>query len=219
MPVGTQRTVKAMTARDLVEVGATINLGNTYHLHLRPGDQLIARRGGLHRFMGWDRPILTDSGGYQVFSLAHRRRLSEEGVEFQSHLDGSRRLITPESAVDIQLNLGSDISMVLDECPALPATREALERSVGLTARWAGRARAAFLDRRPSSPTGAHQLQFGIVQGGADLDLREQSAKLTVDIGFDGYAIGGLSVGEPTDIMLKWSRGPRRCRRPASRAT
>ena len=203
MPVGTQGVVKAMTPRDLREVGARIILGNTYHLHLRPGDALIARRGGLHRFIAWDGPILTDSGGYQVFSLAHRRRLSEEGVEFQSHLDGSRRLLTPESAVDIQLNLGSDIAMVLDECPALPAPRESLERSVDLTARWAARARAAFLTRRPSSPTGHHQRQFGIVQGGADPELRERSAKLTVEVGFDGYAIGGLSVGEPPDTMYK----------------
>ena len=125
MPVGTQGVVKATTPRDLVEAGASIILGNTYHLHLRPGDELIRRRGGLHRFIGWDRPILTDSGGYQVFSLADRRTLSEEGVEFQSHLDGSRHLLTPESAADIQLNLGSDIAMVLDECPALPAPREA----------------------------------------------------------------------------------------------
>ena len=203
MPVGTQGVVKATTPRDLVEVGASIILGNTYHLHLRPGDELIRRRGGLHRFIGWDRPILTDSGGYQVFSLADRRTLSDEGVEFQSHLDGSRHLLTPESAADIQLNLGSDIAMVLDECPALPAPREDLDRSVALTARWARRAREHFLTQRPLSEHGAGQLQFGIVQGGTDQELRETSARLTLEVGFDGYAIGGLSVGEPGDIMYK----------------
>ncbi len=203
MPVGTQGSVKATTPRDLVEVGAGIILGNTYHLHLRPGDDLIARRGGLHRFIGWDRPILTDSGGYQVFSLAGRRKLTEEGVEFQSHLDGSRRLLTPESVVDIQLNLGSDIAMVLDECPALPAETDALNRSLDLTARWAGRCRERFLACRPGSEFGRGQLQFGIVQGGTDAGLRQKSAELTVGVGFEGYAIGGLSVGEPNDTMYK----------------
>ena len=203
MPVGTQGVVKAITPRDLIEVGASIILGNTYHLHLRPGDEMIHRRGGLHRFIGWDRPILTDSGGYQVFSLAARRQLSEEGVEFQSHLDGSRHLLTPESAADIQLNLGSDIAMVLDECPALPAERETLERSIDLTARWARRAREHFLARQPLSEHGRGQLQFGIVQGGSDFGLREASARLTLEVGFDGYAIGGLSVGEPNDVMYK----------------
>jgi queuine tRNA-ribosyltransferase len=203
MPVGTQGVVKAMTPRDLIEAGAGIILGNTYHLHLRPGDELIRRRGGLHRFIAWSRPILTDSGGYQVFSLADRRTISETGVAFQSHLDGSRRLLTPESAADIQLNLGSDIAMVLDECPALPAERDVLERSIALTGRWAQRARAHFLEARPRSEHGTGQLQFGIVQGGADLGLRETSAALTVEVGFDGYAIGGLSVGESTDVMYK----------------
>jgi queuine tRNA-ribosyltransferase len=201
MPVGTQGSVKAMTPRDLVEVGASIILGNTYHLHLRPGDELIHRQGGLHRFIGWDRPILTDSGGYQVFSLADRRVLTEAGVEFQSHLDGSRHLLSPESAVDIQLNLGSDIAMVLDECPALPAERSVMDRSVDLTARWARRCREHFLLRRPGSATGQGQLQFGIVQGGVDLELRAKSTALTVEVGFEGYAIGGLSVGEPNDTM------------------
>jgi queuine tRNA-ribosyltransferase len=203
MPVGTQGSVKAMTPRDLVEVGASVILGNTYHLHLRPGDDLIHRRGGLHRFIGWDRPILTDSGGYQVFSLADRRVLTEAGVEFQSHLDGSRHLLSPESAVDIQLNLGSDIAMVLDECPALPADEAVLDRSVELTARWARRCRDHFLARRPDSEFGRGQLQFGIVQGGTSSSIREKSAKLTVELGFDGYAIGGLSVGEPNDTMYK----------------
>jgi queuine tRNA-ribosyltransferase len=203
MPVGTQGVVKATTPRDLVEAGASIILGNTYHLHLRPGDELIRRRGGLHRFIGWDRPILTDSGGYQVFSLADRRTLTENGVEFLSHLDGSRHLLTPETAVDIQLNLGSDIAMVLDECPALPATRDALDGSVALTARWARRARDHFLQSRPRSEHGAGQLQFGIVQGGTDPGLRAKSADLTLEVGFDGYAIGGLSVGEAKDVMYK----------------
>jgi queuine tRNA-ribosyltransferase len=201
MPVGTQGAVKAMTPRDLTEVGASIILGNTYHLHLRPGDQLIQRRGGLHRFIGWDRPILTDSGGYQVFSLAHRRKLTEAGVEFQSHLDGSRHTLTPESAVDIQLNLGSDIAMVLDECPALPAAHDVLDRSVDLTARWARRCREHFLERRPLANLSGGQLQFGIVQGGTEIDLRQKSAELTIALGFEGYAIGGLSVGESSDTM------------------
>ncbi|MDH4065540.1 MAG: tRNA guanosine(34) transglycosylase Tgt, partial [Acidobacteriota bacterium] len=199
----TQGTVKAMTPRDLVEVGASVILGNTYHLHLRPGDELIRRRGGLHRFIGWDRPILTDSGGYQVFSLADRRRVTEDGVEFQSHLDGSRHLLSPESAVDIQLNLGSDIAMVLDVCPALPADHDVLSRSVELTARWARRCREHFLARHAGSETGRHQLQFGIVQGGTSPELRQRSAALTVSAGFEGYAIGGLSVGEPNDVMYR----------------
>jgi queuine tRNA-ribosyltransferase len=198
MPVGTQGAVKAMTVRDLEDVGAAIILGNTYHLHLRPGDELVRRLGGLHRFTGWTRPILTDSGGYQVFSLAARRKVSEEGVEFRSHLDGSAHLLTPEKAVDIQLNLGSDIAMVLDECPALPAPREALDRSVELTARWAARCRTRW---RLKNETG--QAQFGIVQGGTDVDLRAKSVELTVGIGFEGYAVGGMSVGEPSDVMYK----------------
>ncbi len=210
MPVGTQGVVKAVTARDLIDVGASIVLGNTYHLHLRPGDQLIARRGGLHRFAGWDRPILTDSGGYQVFSLAHRRKLAEHGVQFQSHLDGSPRLLTPESVVDIQLNLGSDIAMVLDECPALPAPRALIEESVGLTARWARRGRDHFLARQAEAAAGAsnwsnalRQAQFGIVQGGTERDLRAMSVEMTREVGFEGYAIGGLSVGETSDAMYK----------------
>lgn len=214
MPVGTQGVVKAITARDLKDLGASIILGNTYHLHLRPGDELIARRGGLHAFAGWDRPILTDSGGYQVFSLAHRRKLAEAGVEFQSHLDGSRRLLTPESVVDIQLNLGSDIAMVLDECPALPAPRGLLEESVRLTARWARRGRDHFLARRAHAQAGQQngasaltQAQFGIVQGGTEPDLRALSAELTREIGFEGYAIGGLSVGETNDTMYKVIEG------------
>jgi queuine tRNA-ribosyltransferase len=198
MPVGTQGAVKALTPQHLEEIGASIILGNTYHLMLRPGDELIARRGGLHRFIGWNRPMLTDSGGYQVFSLAERRRVDENGVEFRSHLDGALHTLTPERAVDIQANLGSDIAMVLDECPALPSTAEVIERSLELTARWAGRCRARFLERKQGD-----QAQFGIVQGGTFADLRAKSAELTVGIGFEGYAIGGLSVGEPNETMYE----------------
>ena len=206
MPVGTQGTVKAMTPRDLDDVGTTILLGNTYHLHLRPGDALIARLGGLHAFMGWSRPILTDSGGYQVFSLASRRTVEEEGVAFQSHLDGSACSLTPETAVDIQMQLGSDIAMVLDECPALPAPSDVLTASVELTARWAARGRARFLSYRDDPPAGIvptnpGQAQFGIVQGGTSPDLRARSAEKTLAVGFEGYAIGGLSVGETADVM------------------
>lgn len=207
MPVGTQGVVKAMTPRDLEEVGASIVLGNTYHLFLRPGADLIARRGGLHRFMGWSRPILTDSGGYQVFSLAERRTITESGVQFRSHLDGSAHLLTPERAVDIQAQLGSDIAMVLDECPALPSTRAEIERSLTLTARWAQRGRDRMLGLRADAAevcltvTNPGQAQFGIVQGGTFADLRAQSVELTLEVGFEGYAIGGLSVGEPNDEM------------------
>ncbi len=207
LPVGTQGAVKAMTPRDLEDVGASIILGNTYHLHLRPGADLISRFGGLHRFIGWSRPMLTDSGGYQVFSLASRRTVEEAGVRFRSHLDGSLHELTPERAVDIQAQLGSDIAMVLDECAALPATAEEIRRSLELTARWARRCRDRFLalkDGRPSDAirvTNPGQVQFGIVQGGTFPDLRQVSASLTLDIGFEGYAIGGLSVGESGDEM------------------
>ena len=200
MPVGTQGAVKTLTPRDLDEAGASIILGNTYHLMLRPGDALIARRGGLHKFIGWNKPVLTDSGGYQVFSLAERRKINENGVEFRSHLDGSSHLLTPESAVDIQANLRSDIAMVLDECPALPSTPEVIERSLELSARWAKRCRERFKGRN-NSPDPLHQAQFGIVQGGTFPELRAKSAELTVSIGFEGYAIGGLSVGEPNETM------------------
>jgi len=201
MPVGTQGAVKALTAAHIEEVGATIILGNTYHLMLRPGDELIARRGGLHRFMGWTKPILTDSGGYQVFSLAERRKVRENGVEFRSHLDGSKHVLTPERAVEIQANLGSDIAMVLDECPALPSTPEIIDKSLEMTARWAARCRERFSEIRKNGPDPLTQAQFGIVQGGTYPELRAKSAQLTVSIGFDGYAIGGLSVGEPNQTM------------------
>jgi queuine tRNA-ribosyltransferase len=206
MPVGTQGAVKAMTVRTLEDAGAQIILGNTYHLWLRPGAALVARRGGLHRFTGWARPILTDSGGYQVFSLAARRKVREEGVEFRSHLDGSLHLLTPERAVDIQALLGSDIAMVLDECPPHPAPRETLRASLELTTRWAARCRdrlAAIRDAAPGVPTATTpgQAQFGIVQGGVHADLRADSAAGLAALGFDGYALGGLSVGEPVDLM------------------
>jgi queuine tRNA-ribosyltransferase len=197
MPVGTQGAVKALTPQHLEEIGASIILGNTYHLMLRPGDELIARRGGLHKFIGWNKPILTDSGGYQVFSLAERRKINENGVEFRSHLDGTAYLLTPERAVDIQANLGSDITMVLDECPALPSTPDVIEASLELTTRWAKRCRERHLEKF----NGRAPLQFGIVQGGTFPELRRKSAELTVSIGFEGYAIGGLSVGEPNQMM------------------
>ncbi len=203
MPVGTQGAVKALTPQHLDDVGASVILGNTYHLMLRPGDELIARRGGLHQFIGWKKPILTDSGGYQVFSLAERRKIDENGVEFRSHLDGSSHVLTPERAVEIQANLGSDIAMVLDECPALPSTVEVIEKSLELTARWARRCRERFSEMRKNGPDPFPQLQFGIVQGGAFPELRAKSAELTVSIGFEGYAIGGLSVGEPNETMYQ----------------
>jgi queuine tRNA-ribosyltransferase len=206
MPVGTQGSVKAMRHRDLDDAGAQIILGNTYHLYLRPGDQLIARRGGLHRFVGGPHPILTDCGGYEVFSLAERGRGDEEGAEFRSHLDGALHLLTPESATDIQARLGSDIAMVLDECLAYPATRDAALQSMERSARWAERCRRRLLELRAGATidggvSNPGQAQFGIVQGGVFQDLRDQSVDATVALGFEGYAIGGLSVGEPIDLM------------------
>ena len=209
MPVGTQGAVKGVTHRDLESIGAQILLSNTYHLYLRPGDDLIARLGGLHKFIGWTRPILTDSGGYQVFSLAERRTIDEEGAHFRSHLDGAAHLLTPEKAADIQAQLGSDIAMVLDECLAHPATadgRALARRSMERTLRWARRARERFLALREGGVPGVvvcnrGQAQFGIVQGSIYPDLREESARETVAIGFEAYAIGGLSVGEPADVM------------------
>jgi queuine tRNA-ribosyltransferase len=205
MPVGTRGAVKSVTPRDLVDVGAGIILGNTYHLYLRPGDGLIARAGGLHRFIGWDRPILTDSGGYQVFSLSAMRRIREEGAEFRSHLDGSLHALTPERAAEIQAQLGSDIAMVLDECIASPASHDEARAAMERSARWARRARARCLDLRETPGdllvTNPGQAQFGIVQGGVFPDLRTESVQATVGIGFEGYAIGGLSVGEPVEVM------------------
>jgi queuine tRNA-ribosyltransferase len=206
MPVGTQGAVKAVRHRELEEAGAEIILGNTYHLLLRPGDALIARRGGLHRFIGWTRPILTDSGGFQVYSLAERRVVTEDGADFQSHLDGARYLLTPERTVDVQARLGSDIAMVLDECLALPATRDEAAAAMTRSVRWADRSRRRFAALQAAEiadvqVSNGGQAQFGIVQGGVFQDLRAESAEATVAIGFDGYAIGGLSVGEPIEQM------------------
>jgi queuine tRNA-ribosyltransferase len=207
MPVGTQGAVKGVTHRDLEQLDAEIILGNTYHLFLRPGDSLIARAGGLHRFIGWTRPLLTDSGGYQIFSLAERRKMTEEGAEFRSHLDGSLHLLTPERAADIQAQLGSDIAMVLDECIATPAPEEAARAAMERSVRWAARARERW-QRLMGDPrsipdvivTNPGQAQFGIVQGGVSRPLRTESVQATTALGFEAYAIGGLSVGEPPEV-------------------
>mgnify|MGYP001627372956 CR=1 FL=1 len=194
MPVGTRASVKSLWQEDLEELGAQIILGNTYHLFLRPGHELVERLGGLHQFMSWQGPILTDSGGYQVFSLADLNKLTEEGVTFQSHIDGSKHLLTPEKSMQIQRALGSDIVMAFDECPALPASREKLRKSLQLTHRWAQRCKTVELK--------AHQHLFGIVQGGLEIDLRRESLQGLVELGFDGYALGGLSVGEKNEEMV-----------------
>jgi queuine tRNA-ribosyltransferase len=193
MPVGTQASVKTVTPEELLACQVEIVLANTYHLYLRPTHTLIQELGGLHRFMHWERPILTDSGGFQVYSLAGLRKLTEEGVLFQSHLNGSRHMLTPEKAVEIQQMLGSDIAMVLDECVPYPATYEYALTSQELTTRWARRAKAAH--------RGTEQALFGIVQGGMYADLREKSAHELVELDFDGYALGGFSVGETKRLM------------------
>lgn len=195
MPVGTAATVKAMTNEQVAATGAEIVLCNTYHLMLRPGPERIARLGGLHRFMGWQGPILTDSGGFQVMSLAERRKLSEAGVVFSSHLDGSRHVLTPERSVEIQHLLDATITMVLDECIALPAPPDEVARAMELSLRWAERSKKAFV------PRDGYGL-FGIVQGGTDPELRRRSAAGLIEIGFDGYAVGGLAVGEPQEQMF-----------------
>ncbi len=193
MPVGTAGAVKALTRAQLEDAGAQIILANTYHLMLRPGDERVARLGGLHGFTGWPRPFLTDSGGYQVFSLAALRRLDEEGVRFKSHLDGSTHLLSPERSMQVQMNLGADVVMAFDECPPYPATYAAVDEATARTTRWARRCRAAH--------TRADQWLFGIVQGGVHLDLRQRSARELVELDFPGYALGGLSVGEPKDDL------------------
>ena len=195
MPVGTAATVKAMLPGSVRATGADILLGNTYHLMLRPTAERIAHLGGLHRFMNWDRPILTDSGGFQVMSLSALRKLTEEGVRFSSHYDGSKHMLSPERSMEIQKLLGSDIVMCFDECPALPATDAEVAKSMALSMRWAQRSRDAFGDRP------GHAL-FGIMQGGVTQALREESAKALIQIGFDGYAVGGLAVGEGQAAML-----------------
>ena len=206
MPVGTRAAIKGATFDEVDALAPDIILANTYHLHVRPGDDLIARAGGLHAFMGWAKPVLTDSGGYQVFSLAGRRTLSEDGVVFQSHLDGRRLSLTAESAADIQARLGSDVAMMFDECPSWPATHDDTRAAMARTLRWAARGRARFEalseglvpDVLRSTPG---QAQFGIIQGGTFKDLRDESVAGTVAVGFEAYAIGGLSVGEPTEVL------------------
>ena len=199
MPVGTQGSVKAIEQRELLDIGAQIILGNTYHLYLRPGTELLQAAGGLHKFIGWDKPILTDSGGYQVFSLNELRDIDEEGVTFRSHLDGSTHVFTPESVVQIQRQLGSDIMMVLDECAPFPCDVEYSRRSNAMTIRWAERCKIAT--EKQGALYGHSQALFGIVQGSIFPEIRTQSARDLVAIGFDGYAIGGLAVGEPADVM------------------
>ncbi|HET7086190.1 MAG TPA: tRNA guanosine(34) transglycosylase Tgt [Rhizomicrobium sp.] len=198
MPVGTAATVKAMLPGSVRETGADILLGNTYHLMLRPGAERIGRLGGLHKFMDWPRPILTDSGGFQVMSLSALRKISEEGVKFQSHIDGHEELLSPERAMEIQGLLDSDIQMVFDECPALPATHAQIEKSMALSMRWAKRSKDAF-----GRQAAQGRACFGIVQGGTFADLRRHSAEALQEIGFDGYAVGGLAVGEPQDAMFE----------------
>jgi queuine tRNA-ribosyltransferase len=202
MPVGTAATIKALTHEALEELGASILLANTYHLYLRPGHELIRKLGGLHQFMSWQRAILTDSGGYQVFSLSALRKVTNEGVTFRSHLDGSEHLLTPEKAVEIQLALGSDIAMVLDECIETPAPREKAEAALVRTTRWAKQAREHFLASENLYP-GVRQWQFGIVQGATFADLRRESARQLLDLDFPGYAVGGLAVGEPHSMTCE----------------
>jgi queuine tRNA-ribosyltransferase len=200
LPVGTQGTVKSVTREELVEIGVEAILGNTYHLYLRPGHETIGRLGGLHTFIHWERPILTDSGGFQIFSLGSLQKVSEEGVTFQSHLDGSSHFLTPEKVMEIQRILGSDIAMVLDECVPYPSPYEYVKLSMERTNRWAKRCLQVRHENDPAL--------FAIVQGGVHRDLREKSAQTLVEMGFQGYAMGGLSVGEPKSMMLdvlKWT--------------
>lgn len=201
MPVGTRATVRGVPLRDLEAAGADIILGNTYHLYLRPGTDILKKTGGLHRFNAWSKPILTDSGGYQVFSLSELRKLTADGVRFQSHIDGSYHWFTPENVIETQRAIGSDIMMVLDECPPYPCDHRYAKTSNDITMKWAKRCQIAARDSEPLY--GFHQALFPIVQGGIYKDLRESSAGTLVDMDFDGYAIGGLSVGEPADIMYE----------------
>lgn len=196
MPVGTAATVKAMHLEDVKKSGAEIILGNTYHLMLRPGEDVIEKMGGLHKFMNWGGPILTDSGGFQVMSLSKIRKISEKGVEFSSHIDGKKILLTPEYSMEIQRKLGSDITMIFDECISFPNSEENVEKSMQLSLRWAKRSKDAFIKRDGYG-------LFAIVQGGIFANLREKSAKKLIEIGFDGYAIGGLAVGEGQELMLQ----------------
>ncbi len=195
MPVGTQATVKSLTPEELKEIGSQIILANTYHLYLRPGSKLIAAAGGLHQFMHWDRPLLTDSGGFQIFSLSELNQITEEGVYFKSHIDGSRHFISPEKSMEIQMELGSDIVMAFDECPPYPSDYNYVDKSLELTLRWAKRSKEAM--------TAEDQALFGIIQGGIYPELRQKSVEAMVEIGFPGYAIGGLSVGEEKELMYQ----------------
>ncbi len=204
MPVGTQGSVKTISNNELDDCNVEIILGNAYHLYLRPGLGIIKKAGGLHKFMGWGKPILTDSGGYQVFSLAKLRKLSDEGAEFSSHIDGAKHFITPEKVIEIQQVLGSDIMMTFDECVHYPAARDYVEQSLELTTKWAKRSKEYFeksIVHGPQSTDKGRQLLFGIVQGGTYLDLRKKAVEQLLKIGFDGYAIGGVSVGEPNDLI------------------
>ncbi|MBW4828577.1 MAG: tRNA guanosine(34) transglycosylase Tgt [Clostridiaceae bacterium] len=196
MPVGTKATVKTMTPEEVEKLGAQIILANTYHLYLKPGHKLVEEAGGLHEFMNWNKPILTDSGGFQVFSLGKLRKITEEGVEFRSHIDGSKHMLTPEKSIEIQNSLGSDIMMAFDECAPYPSTWEYIKQSMERTSRWAKRCKEYHEDWD-------RQGIFGIVQGGMYKDLREESVKAITDLDFPGYAIGGLSVGEPLDLMCE----------------
>ncbi|MFC5050649.1 tRNA guanosine(34) transglycosylase Tgt [Rubritalea spongiae] len=216
MPVGTQGTVKTLHPDDLIDLGSQIILGNTYHLNLRPGLDVIRAAQGLHKFSSWDMPILTDSGGFQVWSLAKLRKITEEGVAFANHLDGSKMMLSPESSMEIQATLGSDIAMLFDECPPYPCDEKYAADSLALTTRWAKRCKEWHVANREkivpwqqdnsliaNSTAVNRQLAFGIVQGSIYADLREQSAKELIDIGFDGYAVGGISVGEPEHEMIR----------------
>ncbi|QQR83120.1 tRNA guanosine(34) transglycosylase Tgt [Candidatus Peregrinibacteria bacterium] len=207
MTIGTVGAIKGLLPEEVGALGGQVILSNTYHLHLRPGEDVVQKAGGLHKFMHWNGPILTDSGGYQVFSLSKMRKLTDEGVEFRSHLNGEKIFLTPEKAIEIQMKLGSDIMMVLDECPPYPAEKRYVEQSLELTTRWAERCKQYFVYARRNMinhvPTQKSQKLFGIVQGGMHPDLRERSARELVEIGFDGYALGGLSVGEPNEMMYQ----------------
>jgi queuine tRNA-ribosyltransferase len=202
MPVGTQGTVKTISNQELLEAGAQVLLSNTYHLYLRPGEKVIGEVGGLHRFMNWKKPILTDSGGFQIFSLSTLNKITEEGVEFRSHVDGSKHFLTPENVIRIQQTLGSDILMPLDECVKYPAERKYVEESVELTTRWARRSKDAWEKSKDQGAAGGCLL-FGIVQGGTYPDLRKKSMDQLLEIDFPGYSIGGLSVGEPSEAMYE----------------
>ena len=210
MPVGTAATVKAMRPEEVKELGAQIILSNTYHLYLRPGHEIVREAGGVHRFMNWDLPVLTDSGGFQVFSLGKMRKITEEGVKFQSHIDGSRHMISPEKSMEIQHALGSDIMMAFDECAPWPAERRYVEESLELTTRWLARCKAAHDSYAESLGgesqvlgEGCNQSLFGIMQGGTYIDLRKRSAEQITEMDLPGYGIGGLSVGEPKEVMYE----------------